>query len=152
MLAKVNKSGNPIHDALWKYAINVCILFSNHVTKALWIEGVRSWADHIQVIHSQGPNLWSMKMLGQPEKKLQMKEILADDKSMFERWRGWLFIPSYEGICVGFWRFPMEFPKLLNGELREPFGNLQKSHTNALLQPVKFHFISRLVIRRASSW
>jgi hypothetical protein len=29
-----------------------------------------------------------MKMLGQPEKKLQMKEILADDKSMFERWRG----------------------------------------------------------------
>jgi hypothetical protein len=27
-------------------------------------------------------------------------------KSMFARWRGWLFIPSYESICVGFRRLP----------------------------------------------
>jgi hypothetical protein len=27
-------------------------------------------------------------------------------KSMFVRWRDWLFIPLYERTCVGFWKFP----------------------------------------------
>ena len=38
-------------------------------------------------------------------KKISMDKISADEKTMFARWRGWLFIPSYESICVGFWRF-----------------------------------------------
>ena len=38
--------------------------------------------------------------------KLPTDENLPDGKAMFARWRGWLFIPLYESICVGFWRFP----------------------------------------------
>ena len=77
----------------------------SHVTEALWLEGVVSWAYHIQAIHSQHPILRSMK--------LPTDKILADEKLMFIRWRGWLFIQLYESICVGFWRFPqfpIEFP------------------------------------------
>ena len=54
-----------------------------------------------------------------------MDEILVDEKSIFARWRGWLFIPSYESICVGFWRlpkFPMEFPEHLCEILKVPKG------------------------------
>ena len=44
-------------------------------------------------------------------------------------------------IPIGFTKFPMEFP---TWELKEPL----KSHTIALKQLVKFHFISRMVIKR----
>ena len=40
------------------------------------------------------------------QKFLSMDEILANEKSMFASWRDSLWIPSYESICVGFWRFP----------------------------------------------
>ena len=71
---------------------------------------------------------------------------------MFARWRGWLFIPSYESIFVGFLKvpggfskFPMEFPiGQLHWELRER----SKPRTNAFIQPINFHFISRLVTKR----
>ena len=43
------------------------------------------------------------------QKKIPTVEILMDEKSMFARRRSSLFIPSYESICVGFWRFP-KFP------------------------------------------
>ena len=58
-------------------------------------------------------------------KYLLMDEILANEKLVFARWRGWSFIPSCESICVSFWRIP-----------------------NALIQPVKFPFISRVVTKR----
>ena len=48
---------------------------------------------------------------GSLKKKIWMDEILAEEKSMFTRWRGWLFISSYESICVWFWRFPKDSPK-----------------------------------------
>ena len=76
-----------------------------HVIEALWMEGVWSGADRIQAVQLQSPILPSTKLLGKSKKKLPTDEILADGKSMNARWRGWLFIPSYEGICVGFWRF-----------------------------------------------
>jgi len=38
-------------------------------------------------------------------KKLLTDKILVDENSTVMRWSGWLFIPSYESICVGFWRF-----------------------------------------------
>jgi hypothetical protein len=62
-------------------------------------------------------------------KNLLMYEILTNEKSVFAIWRGWLFIPSYEIISMGFWGFP-----------------------NVLIQPVKFHFISRVVTKRGMRW
>lgn len=38
--------------------------------------------------------------------KTPIDEILTDEKSVFTRWRGRLFIRLYENICVGFWKFP----------------------------------------------
>ena len=33
----------------------------------------------------------------------------------------------------------------LHWELKEPYGDFQKSHTNVLIQPVQLHFISRFI-------
>jgi MoxR-like ATPase len=49
------------------------------------MEGVVSWADYIQAIHSQRLILWSTKLIEQPRKKHLVDEILADDISMFAR-------------------------------------------------------------------
>ena len=49
------------------------------------MEGVCSWVDHIQAIHSHGPILRSMKLLGQPEFLFPTDEISAYEKSMFAR-------------------------------------------------------------------
>ena len=87
-----------------------------HVTEALWMEGVWSWATHVQAIHSQRPILRSTKLHRQPPKKLPTYE-----KSMFTRWRGWLFIPSYESICVGIWRFPKFRAKFPGGFSLSPW-------------------------------
>ena len=64
------------------------------------------------------------------KKKLLMDEILADENSMFTTWRGWLFITSYESICVRFWRFPkfpMEFPRGWRWRWRVPKFPIQDS-------------------------
>jgi hypothetical protein len=42
---------------------------------------------------------------GSPEIKLMADVFSRDEKSMFARWRGWLFIRLYESIHVGFQRF-----------------------------------------------
>ena len=41
-------------------------VWSGHVNEALWMEGVWSWANHIQAIHSHRLILQCMKLLGQP--------------------------------------------------------------------------------------
>ena len=46
-----------------------------------------------------------MKLIGQPREKNYDGWKFSKWKSMFARWRGWLFIQLYESICVGFWRF-----------------------------------------------
>ena len=68
-----------------------------HVTKALWMTPgctVVSWAYRIQSqssIHSAlSYNLRNFS--DRPHEKLPTDENLADGKSMFVRWRGWLFI------------------------------------------------------------
>ena len=110
MLAKVGKSGNPIHDTLWKYAIIVCILSSNHVIETLWMEGVWPWENHIQVIHSQSPILWSIKILRQPEKKTSNERNFG----------GWKI-----NACKMKWLIIHLIVKIVHRELREPYGNLQ---------------------------
>ena len=52
------------------------------------------------------PTVYETSRTTRKKKKLLMDEISADEKSMFTRWRGWLFIWLYESICVGFWRYP----------------------------------------------
>jgi len=61
---------------------------------------------------------------GSPEKRSfwRMKFVWVDEKSMIVRWRGWLFIPSYESIRVGFLKvtggfrkLPMEFSSVMRG-------------------------------------
>ena len=71
-----------------------------HVIEALWMQGVWSWIDHIQAIHSQRLILRSTKLFGQPEFVFSKDEMLGDEKSMFVRWRGWLFIPHKESLKV----------------------------------------------------
>ena len=56
-----------------------------------------------------------MKLLKQLERKLPADEILTDKKLMFARWRGWLFIPLYESICVGFLKVTRAFPMFSMG-------------------------------------
>ena len=73
---------------------------SYHFTKALWMKGVWLWACCIQEPH---PTVYETARAAW--KELSTYEIWVDEKTMFARWRGWLFIPSYESICVGFWRF-----------------------------------------------
>ena len=84
-------------------------------------------------------------------------------KNPFDGWNlnGWknnvckmkgltLFIPLHESICVGFWRLPEGSLSSLISQWSSPqklMGTF-KSHTNALIQPVQFHFISSLVINR----
>ena len=46
-----------------------------HVIEALWMEGVWSWADHIQALHSQSPILRSTKLLGQHGKNLRQMKV-----------------------------------------------------------------------------
>ena len=41
--------------------------------------------------------------------KTKQNKLMTDERSMFARWRGWLFITSYENSCVGSWRFPKNF-------------------------------------------
>ena len=57
------------------------------------------------IYHASSYGLWNFSN-NPKKKKLLMDEISADEKSMFTRWRGWLFIWLYESICVGFWRYP----------------------------------------------
>ena len=76
-----------------------------HVTEVLWMGlcgcGQTTSKPPIHRATSYGLR----NCLGRSEKNSQWME-----KSMFAKWKGWLFIPSYESICVGFWRFP-KFPK-----------------------------------------
>ena len=122
------------------------VSLETHVNEALWMEGVWLWADHFQAIHSQSPILWFTKLLRHPPKKLPTDGILADEKSMFARWRAWLFIPSYESIYVGFQRFPEGCLSSQWSSLEATLWVPSKSYTNALIQPVEFHFGS--VIKR----
>jgi len=71
--------------------------------------------------------LWNCS--GSPKKQFPTYEILADEKSMFARWRDWLFISSYERICVGFWRF-------LEGFLSSQWRNHQITCYNPIQGPV----------------
>jgi hypothetical protein len=48
------------------------------------MEGVVSWANHIQAIHLWCSILRSTKLLGQFGKKNPMDEILVDEKSMWK--------------------------------------------------------------------
>ena len=80
-----------------------------HVTKALWMEGVVSWANHIQAIHSQHPILRSTKLLRLLQKNFQ--------RMKFGRWKinvckmkGLIVHPTiWEHLCV-ILRVPNEFP------------------------------------------
>ena len=92
------------------------------------------------------PILWFTKLLKHPPKKLPTDGILADEKSMLARWRAWLFIPSYESIYVGFQRFPEGCLSSQWSSLEATLWVPSKSYTNALIQPVEFHFGS--VIKR----
>jgi hypothetical protein len=59
-----------------------------HVIKALWMEGLWSWANRIQAIHSQRPILLrSTKLLGQPIQNFRRIHPIV--------WEH----------CMGFWRF-----------------------------------------------
>ena len=92
-----------------------------HVTEVLWMGlcgcGQTTSKPPIHRATSYGLR----NCLGRSEKNSQWME-----KSMFAKWKGWLFIPSYESICVGFWRF-LKFPKfcqiIINGQdLPKPLG------------------------------
>jgi hypothetical protein len=91
--------------------LNTCKL---NVTEALWMEGVRSWACHIQTIRAPSYGLRNCSSnSGGKKKKLLTNEILAHAKPTLASWRGWLFVPSYENMCLGSVKVAEGFPKLL---------------------------------------
>ena len=97
-----------------------------HIIVALWMEGVVSWVDHIQAIHSQHTILRSMKLLWQVRKKT------SDEwKWMFARWKGWLFIQLYESICVG-------TPGNSIGSFEIPMGTFTIPHKMLLYNQLNF--------------
>ena len=84
------------------------------------MKGVWSWANHIQATHSQSPIQQSTKLLGHTAKKFRhmkfwrMKKQGLQDEGV-----------DYSSHCM-------------RAFVWEP----SKSHTNALIQLVKFYFIS----------
>ena len=60
-------------------------------------------------------------------KKFLMDENLACEISMFERCRGWLFIPLYESICVGFFEGSQKVLEFPEGNSIGNLGNLETS-------------------------
>ena len=92
--------------------------------------------------------LWNCS--GSPKKQLLTYENLADEKSMFARWRDWLFIPSHERICLGFWRF-------LEGSLSSQWSYLQITCYNSIQGIVGWIWIgldytSSLPILKSYKW
>ena len=88
-----------------------------------------TWADRIEVVHLESPILRFTKLLRQPLPKIHpMDEFMVDESSMFARWRGWLFIPLCESICVGFWRFPEGFRSSHRGTPLGTYGTLKIPH------------------------
>ena len=87
-----------------------------HVTEALWMKGVWSWANHIQTIHSQSPILRSTKLLKQTGiffrrmKVWQIKnQYLQDEEVDCSSHRIRTFVWDLK-VPIGFPKFPMEFP------------------------------------------
>ena len=96
------------------------------------MKGVVLWADHIQAIRSRCPILRSTKLFGQP--------II-----FFRRWKinvckmkGLIIHPVILEHLCGI----LKVSKIINGV------PLLGSHTNALMQPHIFHYISRVVMER----
>ena len=80
------------------------------------MEGVVSWADHIQTIHSWHIILRSTKLLGQPGKNLPTNEISADENDVCKMMGLIVHLVVWEHLCGivkvpgRFPKFPMEFP------------------------------------------